>query len=167
MWQKMRRDERQQSSDDLSEGLLWIIRNFNQKAETVHAIHHCLQDVSIPTAARVVGALDPRIDERLKAMLKPPILLEPYRVQSLQPHTVLHRDLILAYFHGEQRQNHSESRIYQLEHIVRFMNSSENWRSSGPYLEWPVEDLNAYPPGTWRSHCPYPSFTHLSLRPWK
>ncbi|KAF5358006.1 hypothetical protein D9756_001282 [Leucocoprinus leucothites] len=148
-WQTARRNatpKQQRSSDDLSAGLLWITRKYNQRAETLHAIHHCLHDVPISTAARVVGALDPQIAERLGPALQPRIKIKPYIGASrvLQPHSELQQDLMMAYFHEKQRRIHPESRIYQLEHIIRFMKSSSHWRIR-PYFEWPIEDINTYP----------------------
>lgn len=155
VWQQARREVEPQKHqqphqgkpDDLSIGLTWIIQNFKQNADAVHAIHHCLLDVSLPTAARVVGALDSRVDQRLSSMLRPQ-LLRSYTGERrfLQPHSELKRDLVLAYFHEIHRQIHPESAIYQLEHIVRLMNSSEHWRLR-PYLEWPIQDIRSYSEG--------------------
>lgn len=151
LWQKTRREENLHDAhgkqDGLSNALVWIIQNFKQDASAMHAIHHCLQDVSLSAAARVVSALDPRVDERLSSMLKPQ-LLRSYTGERrfLQPHSELKRDLIMAYFHEIHRPIHPESAVHQLEHVIRLMNSSEHWRLR-PYLEWPVHDIYAYPEG--------------------
>ncbi|KXN91405.1 hypothetical protein AN958_00667 [Leucoagaricus sp. SymC.cos] len=82
----------------------------------------------------------------MTAMHQPRITARLYTAgrRLLQPHNGPKRDLIMAHFHEEQRQIHPDSEIYQLEHIVRLVNSSEHWRPR-PYLGWPVQDILVYP----------------------
>ena len=101
----------------------------------------------LSTAAHVVSALDSRVDERLRSMFK----VQSYRsytgeIRFLRPHSELRRDLIMVYFHEIHRTIHPGSAIHQLEYIARLLNSPEHWRLR-PYLEWPVQDINAYPEG--------------------
>ncbi|KAF9447861.1 hypothetical protein P691DRAFT_760389 [Macrolepiota fuliginosa MF-IS2] len=148
VWQTARRKgeyQKQERRDDLSAGLTWITQNFKQSTDAMHVLHHCLQDVPLSTAARVVSSLDSRVEEPLGSTFKPQVL-RSYTGERrfLEPHSELKRDLVMAYFHELHQLIHPESAVYQLEHIVRVMKASRHWRQR-PYLQWPVQDIHAYP----------------------
>ncbi|KAF8150871.1 hypothetical protein B0H34DRAFT_154850 [Crassisporium funariophilum] len=130
---------------DTVRGLAWIDVHLGRSFDMVLAVYHCIRDLpmtsnSASSAARVIAKTSENVEEYLKTQK----MVDRMRSASEEEY----RDIVSALFLEENRRAFPQLDQYQLESVVRILNTrsrNSDSHDDTPFRFWPLHHIRNLP----------------------
>lgn len=149
------------AKSDVVQGLVWIDKNLGQNVEMIHTIHHCLRDLPLDQAIPTLVQLDDTVKAHLISAKEHTIA---YPAHNTAEHE--RRDILSALFLELNSRAFAQLDQFQLEAVIRNINSRLEWRTRHPrstqdknivdclpFIRWPLHAARGLPGGKLISMC--------------
>ncbi len=144
--QKVHKDH---AESDIVQALVWLDKNLGQNVEMIHTIHHCLRDLPPDYAIPTLIQLDESVKSHLISTKDDTIA---YPAHNTAEHE--RRDILSALFLELNSRAFTQLDQYQLEAIIRNINSRLEWRARHPRSAQDTNIVDCLPFIRWPIACP-------------
>ena len=144
-----RKVHKDHAESDVVQGLVWLDKNLGQNIEMIHTIHHCLRDLPPDQAIPTLIQLDDSVKSHLISTKDDTIA---YPAHNTAEHE--RRDVLSALFLELNSRAFTQLDQYQLEAIIRNINSRLEWRARHPLSTQDTNIVDCLPFVRWPLHAP-------------
>lgn len=148
--------QKDHAKSDMVQGLVWIDKNLGQNTEMIHTIYHCLRELPLDQAIPSIVQLDETVKSHLISAKEHTISYPTHRTSENEL-----RDILSALFLELNSRAFPQLDHFQLEAIIRNINSRLQWRARHPlsvhhvniseclpFVRWPLHSVRGIPGGT-------------------